>query len=174
MQSESSCSILLGCAHSHVLGSLSWTGRVTQNHLYTAASPGARLLGISHVSMSLGISAAVIVLLASIAINLGKVGRRPPGYPPGPPTWPLIGNLHLMPQGNAHLQFQSWAQEYGPVYSLILGTKVMIVVSSDQAVKDLLDKRSGIYSSRPDMYLGNIVSGGLRMLLMVSLRFPCV
>lgn len=54
-----------------------------------------------------------------------------------------------------------------PVYSLILGTKVMIVLSSDQAIKDLLDKRSGIYSSRPEMYLGQVVSGGLRVLLMV-------
>jgi hypothetical protein len=79
-----------------------------------------------------------------------------------------------MPKGNAHLQFQKWAQEYGPVYSLILGTKVMIVLSSDQAVKDLLDKRSGIYSSRPDMYLGNVVSGGLRMLLMVSPPLPWI
>jgi hypothetical protein len=72
-----------------------------------------------------------------------------------------------MPKEKAHLQFQKWAKEYGPVYSLILGTKVMIVLSSDQAIQDLLDKRSGIYSSRPDMYLGKVVSGGLRMLLMV-------
>jgi hypothetical protein len=50
----------------------------------------------------------------------------------------------------------------------------MIVLSSDQAIKDLLDKRSGIYSSRPDMYLGKIVSGGLRMLLMVCLLISLV
>lgn len=55
-----------------------------------------------------------------------------------------------------------------PIYSLILGTKVMIVLSSDRAVKDLLDKRSGIYSSRSEFYLGNLVSGYLRVVLMVS------
>lgn len=53
-----------------------------------------------------------------------------------------------------------------PIYSLILGSKVMVVLNTDQAVKDLLDKRSNIYSSRPEMYLGNIVSGSLRVLLM--------
>lgn len=110
----------------------------------------------------------VVCVVALIAHRLSKLGRRPAGYPPGPPTLPIIGNLHLMPKKKAHLQFQKWAEEYGPVYSLILGTKVMIVLSSDQAIKDLLDKRSGIYSSRPEMYLGQIVSGGLRMLLMVS------
>ncbi|KAK8862915.1 cytochrome P450 [Apiospora arundinis] len=105
---------------------------------------------------------AVLVLI----YRLGRIGRRPAGYPPGPPTLPLIGNLHLIPKEKSHLQFQKWAEEYGPVYSLILGTQVMIVLSSDQAIKDLLDKRSAIYSSRPDMYLGNIVSGGFRVLLM--------
>ncbi|KAF2708823.1 cytochrome P450 [Pleomassaria siparia CBS 279.74] len=116
--------------------------------------------------MSLMLSALLFTLLALLLHRLSKIGRRPANYPPGPPTLPLIGNLHLMPKEKGHLQFQKWAQEYGPVYSLILGTSVMIVLSSDQAIKDLLDKRSNIYSSRPDMYLGNIVSGGLRMLLM--------
>lgn len=117
--------------------------------------------------MALQFNSLLAFLIALVAYQFGKIGRRPAGYPPGPPTLPLIGNLHLMPREKAHLQFEKWAREYGPVYSLILGTKVMIVLSSDQAIKDLLDKRSAIYSSRPDMYLGRIVSGGLRMLLMV-------
>ncbi|KAK9782620.1 putative Cytochrome P450 [Seiridium cardinale] len=113
----------------------------------------------------------VIFVLATVLVGLvlhrlSKIGQRPKGYPPGPPTLPIIGNIHLMPKENQHLQFQKWAEEYGPVYSLILGTKVMIVLSSDQAIKDLLDKRSSIYSSRPHMYLGQIISGGFRMLLM--------
>jgi hypothetical protein len=119
--------------------------------------------------MSLPLYVLVVALAALAVRQLSRIGRRPSGYPPGPPTLPLLGNLHLMPKEKAHLQFQKWAEEYGPVYSLILGTKVMIVLSSDQAVKDLLDKRSGIYSSRPDMYIGKIISGGLRMLLMVRL-----
>ncbi|RDW79387.1 hypothetical protein BP6252_04025 [Coleophoma cylindrospora] len=98
---------------------------------------------------------------------ISKVGQRPKDYPPGPPTLPVIGNLHQMPAKHAHLQFQKWAEEYGPVYSLILGTKVYVVLSSDKAIKDLLDKRSAIYSSRPESYLGQeILSGGLRVLFM--------
>jgi hypothetical protein len=122
--------------------------------------------------MSLPLYILAVALIALAVRQLRKIGRRPAGYPPGPPTLPLLGNLHLMPKEKAHLQFQKWAEEYGPVYSLILGTKVMIVLSSDQAVKDLLDKRSSIYSSRPDMYIGKIISGGLRMLLMVRSEQP--
>lgn len=74
-----------------------------------------------------------------------------------------------MPTKDAHLQFEKWAREYGPIYSLILGTKTMIILSSDEAVKELLDKRSGIYSHRPEMYIGQtLCSGNLRLLMMVS------
>ncbi|KAI1146431.1 cytochrome P450 [Nemania diffusa] len=118
--------------------------------------------------MALGIASIIATTLGVLFLyRLSRIGRRPKGYPPGPPTLPLIGNLHLMHKEKGHLQFQKWTNEYGPIYSLILGTKVMIVLSSDETVRDLLDKRSGIYSSRPDMYLSHdIVSGGFRMVSM--------
>ncbi|KAF4953618.1 hypothetical protein FGADI_5954 [Fusarium gaditjirri] len=107
------------------------------------------------------------VALAAILVRLLFTGRRPKNYPPGPPTLPILGNIHLMPTKDAHLQFRKWADEYGPVYSLILGTKPFIVLSSAQAVKDLLDKKSALYSDRQEMYVGQILgSGGLRLLMM--------
>ncbi|KAK5652310.1 hypothetical protein OQA88_10660 [Cercophora sp. LCS_1] len=107
------------------------------------------------------------VVAAAIFIRLLMTGRRPKNYPPGPPTLPIIGNLHQMPTRDAHLQFEKWAREYGPVYSLILGTKTMVVLSSDQAVKDLLDKKSNMYSHRQEMYIGQtLCSGDLRILMM--------
>ncbi|KAI8939893.1 hypothetical protein NX059_003622 [Plenodomus lindquistii] len=72
-----------------------------------------------------------------------------------------------MPKDRPHIQFTKWAQEYGPVYSLILGTKTYVVLSSPETVKDLLDKRANIYSSRPEMYMGQtIASGGLRLVVL--------
>jgi hypothetical protein len=57
----------------------------------------------------------------------------------------------------------------GDVYSLMLGSKTLIVLSSDVAVKELLDRRSATYSDRPELYIGqDLCSGGLRMLMMVS------
>nr|WGZ60618.1 cytochrome P450 [Fusarium tricinctum] len=107
------------------------------------------------------------VALAAIFVRLLFTGRRPKNYPPGPPTLPILGNIHLMPKRDAHLQFRKWADEYGPIYSLILGTKPFIVLSSAQAVKDLLDKKSALYSDRQEMYVGQTLgSGGLRLLMM--------
>ncbi|KAJ0423302.1 cytochrome P450 [Aspergillus carlsbadensis] len=116
--------------------------------------------------LSISSIAAAIAALAIIA-RLLLIGRRPKNYPPGPPTLPLLGNIHQMPTRDAHLQFEKWAREYGPVYSLMLGTQCLIVLSSDEAVKELLDRRSGIYSDRQEMYIGQVLcSGGLRLLMM--------
>ncbi|KAI0965547.1 putative cytochrome P450 [Xylaria arbuscula] len=117
---------------------------------------------ISQIAIS-----GVICLLVILSLKVLQTGRRPADFPPGPPTVPILGNLHLIPKHDVHLQFQKWAQEYGPVYSLILGTKTMIVLSSDRAVKDIMDKKSAISSDRMDMYIGQTVaSGGLRLLMM--------
>ncbi|KAK8080564.1 hypothetical protein PG997_008382 [Apiospora hydei] len=58
-----------------------------------------------------------------------------------------------MSKENPHLQMKKWAEEYGPVFSLMLGTSTTIVLSSDRAVKELLDKRGSVYNSRPDLYI---------------------
>ncbi|KAI5918414.1 cytochrome P450 [Camillea tinctor] len=111
--------------------------------------------------------AGLLILVSAIIWRILKIGSRPANYPPGPPTLPLIGNLHQIPDTRKHVQFEKWAREYGPIYSLMLGTKVMIVLNSDVAIKDLVDKRGAIYSSRPESYIGqDILSGGLRILFM--------
>ncbi|KAE8442354.1 hypothetical protein EG329_003425 [Mollisiaceae sp. DMI_Dod_QoI] len=121
-------------------------------------------MSYSYTKVSI-LSAGVAFVL--LLIRVLRIGRRPAGYPPGPPTVPLLGNIHQMPTRDAHLQFQKWAREYGPVYSLILGTKTLIVLSSDVAVKDLMDKKSANYSDRQDMYIGQtLCSGGMRLLMM--------
>ncbi|KAI8932188.1 hypothetical protein NX059_011068 [Plenodomus lindquistii] len=114
------------------------------------------------------LAVAALGLVALLVWRISRVGARPARAPPGPPTLPVIGNLHLMPKSHAWLQYFEWAKQYGPVFSLILGTKTFIIISSDQAVKDLLEKRSRIYSSRPELYLAwTILGSGLRMASMV-------
>ncbi|KAI3573496.1 cytochrome P450 [Fusarium oxysporum f. sp. albedinis] len=121
---------------------------------------------MSLLSPSGGIIA--VVLLYGVW-RLLRIGHRPANYPPGPPTWPILGNLWQLPKGDIHIQYHKWAQKYGPIYSIMRGSQPVIVLSSAEIVRDLFDKRSNIYSDRPEYYLAeDIGSGGMRMTLMHS------
>jgi hypothetical protein len=110
-----------------------------------------------------------------LAIRLWRVGSRPKGLPPGPPTMPILGNLHQLPKRGIHLQLQKWAKEYGPIYSIMLGTQVTIMINRADVAKELLERRSAIWSSRPELYMAMTVMGsGLRFNLMVSLHLSPV
>lgn len=111
----------------------------------SASLDNLSILGRTDVNMLQVLVLGGLALVLLYRVGLGHVGRRAPGLPPGPPTLPLIGNPHQLPLRHLYRQFSKWAQEYGPVYSLILGTKVFIIISSDHAAKDLLVGSTGSY-----------------------------
>ncbi|RMZ77835.1 hypothetical protein DV737_g4172, partial [Chaetothyriales sp. CBS 132003] len=88
--------------------------------------------------------------------------------PTGPPTLPLIGNLHQLPKSGAHFKFTEWAQQYGGIFSLKLGPATAVVISSPALVKALIDKKSSIYSSRPPSYVSHdLMTRGDHLLVMM-------
>jgi hypothetical protein len=46
------------------------------------------------------------VLLLCLLYRLSRVGHRPKDYPRGPPTLPLLGNIHLVRAGNQLLSLR--------------------------------------------------------------------
>ncbi|GJE94427.1 cytochrome P450 [Phanerochaete sordida] len=75
--------------------------------------------------------------------------RQPAPFPPGPPADPLIGNVRAFPTRDPHLGLAKLAQQYGDVIYFNIFGKHVVVLSSQAAASDLLEKRSAIYSSRP-------------------------
>ncbi|KDQ20363.1 hypothetical protein BOTBODRAFT_379163 [Botryobasidium botryosum FD-172 SS1] len=111
-----------------------------------------------------------IVLLLALAFvwlvaKTLQIGRRDSGLPPGPPTQPLFGNLLAFPKGSPHYQFTRWAKRYGEIYSLKLGPKTIIVITGASPAKELMERRSGSTVDRPPLYVGDIVVGGMNILL---------
>lgn len=87
--------------------------------------------------------------------------------PPGPKRLPIIGNLHQAPTEYPWRTYQQWTKQFGPIFSLQYGLSTIIMLGDAKVARELLDKRSNIYSSRPHVAMGgDIVSKGLRTLLM--------
>ncbi|EKG10438.1 Cytochrome P450 [Macrophomina phaseolina MS6] len=116
----------------------------------------------------MAITTIFLVLAASaVLLLLVPVGRRAKGLPPGPPTRPLIGNLHQLPKTGAHYKFTEWARTYGGIFSLKLGPATAVVITDRRLVKQLLDKKGNVYSNRPQSYVANeLITGGDHLLVM--------
>ncbi|KAJ7444580.1 cytochrome P450 [Mycena galericulata] len=106
----------------------------------------------------------ILVLCAGAMLLLFKVGTRENGLPPGPPTLPILGNLHIFPKEYAHYKFTEWARIYGGIYSASAYVNP-IVLTDAAAVKELMDKRSATTSDRPSIHIGAVVTRGLHLVL---------
>ncbi|KAK0223484.1 cytochrome P450 [Armillaria fumosa] len=73
--------------------------------------------------------------------------------PPGPKGLPLIGNLWDIPSEYPWLTYAKWSATYGDVLYLDTPGNPTIILNSAQATTELLEKRSGNYSDRPEMHM---------------------
>ena len=101
-----------------------------------------------------------------VAALFWSIIRKRPAYPPGPPPLPLLGNALVYPKERAWERFSEWSKQYGSysigpqpsqlltsaqgdiIYLNALGTS-LIIIHSKKVARELLDKRSAIYSDRP-------------------------
>ncbi|PWA39552.1 cytochrome P450 [Artemisia annua] len=73
--------------------------------------------------------------------------------PPGPPQLPIIGNLHQMGK-KPHVSTAMFAEKYGPLISLRLGSQLLVVASSPEAAMEVLKTQDRVLSGRimPDSF----------------------
>ncbi|CAE6487691.1 unnamed protein product [Rhizoctonia solani] len=100
-----------------------------------------------------------------LAIKTMSIGKRETYLPPGPPTAPLLGNLHEFPKTEAHLKLTEWARIYGGIYSLKMGPGTAIVIT-DVAAQFL----EYLFASVSCQLAGglvyrDLVAGGMNMVL---------
>ena len=119
------------------------------------------------VSPIIDILVLVSTLAAFLAIRNYRRRRGLP-YPPGPRPFPLIGNLLDIPKEFSWLTYTELSKKHGMSYfcavkepltdgrgmagdiiSLHVFGKVIVVLNSIKASKDLLERRGDIYSDRP-------------------------
>lgn len=76
--------------------------------------------------------------------------------PPSPPSFPVIGHLHLLKKP-IHRTFSNLSAKYGPVMSLRLGSKLAVVLSSSAAVEDCFTKNDVVLANRPRLLVGKYI-----------------
>ncbi|QRV73456.1 cytochrome P450 family protein [Ceratobasidium sp. AG-Ba] len=98
-------------------------------------------------------STGLIVSLAASAAALiwtYKRKDRIEKLPPGPPSYPLLGQLLSAPTSLEQLKYKALADDLkSDIISLQFLGKTIVVLGSAQAAIDLFEKRSTIYSDRP-------------------------
>ncbi|EMT63005.1 Vitamin D 25-hydroxylase [Fusarium odoratissimum] len=83
--------------------------------------------------------------------------------PPGPPTVPILGNMHMIPTTGLGKKFMEWSLQYGKIFSLKIGSGNIIVICDRKAVHELLDKKGSIYSDRPPNIVPLFITRGDHM-----------
>ncbi|KAG2747298.1 cytochrome P450 [Suillus brevipes Sb2] len=100
---------------------------------------------VTHI-LALGTSCIIALVVAA-----GLTRRRayPLPLPPGPRSLPVLGNALQLDTKRPWLTYTAWGKTHGKlIYSRLFGIN-LIVINSETIARELLDKRSVDYSSRP-------------------------
>ncbi|KHN96381.1 3-hydroxyphenylacetate 6 hydroxylase [Metarhizium album ARSEF 1941] len=105
-----------------------------------------------HKTPSIELPTARILLYVLIGSAICFVLWAKPSAPrkfPGPPAWPVVGNLPSIYRQHAERQFAEWAAVYGDVIQVQFGSLSVVVVNSAAAAKSIFTGSAAALSSRP-------------------------
>ncbi|XP_062345600.1 cytochrome P450 2K6-like isoform X2 [Cinclus cinclus] len=70
-------------------------------------------------------------------------------FPPGPRPLPIIGNLLLFDLKRPYRTYLQLSKKYGPVFSVQMGLRKIVVISGYETVKEALVNQADAFSERP-------------------------
>ncbi|QCE04568.1 Cytochrome P450 [Vigna unguiculata] len=87
-------------------------------------------------------------LCIHIFFSLTNKNTKHPNLPPGPPSYPIIGNILQLWPSKLHQALHKLSKTYGPIMSVKIGTITTIVISSPNIAKEALHKKDRALASR--------------------------
>ncbi|GLJ19346.1 hypothetical protein SUGI_0348540 [Cryptomeria japonica] len=102
---------------------------------------------ITFASSSYSLAAGVLLVILFIFLKKKSKRRVTLALPPGPPGWPIIGNIFQLGD-KPHQSLFLLAQKYGPLMTIKLGMQTTLVVSSPSMVREVLKNNAQSFSSR--------------------------
>ena len=94
-------------------------------------------------------------LLFSIIFIVKILNHRNKNLPPSLFSLPIIGQLHLLNKQPLHQALHTLSSQYGPILSLKLGFRSMLVVSSPSAIEECFTKNDITFANRPCTMAGH-------------------
>ncbi|XP_046394547.1 methyl farnesoate epoxidase-like [Ischnura elegans] len=79
----------------------------------------------------------VILLFTVLALILWLMMKKPPNFPPGPPKWPIVGNLYQLRLGGQRVNISRMRKKYGDIVGLFIGNNPLIIVCGVDAIREV-------------------------------------
>uniref|UniRef100_A0A8B9NSP9 Cytochrome P450 n=1 Tax=Accipiter nisus TaxID=211598 RepID=A0A8B9NSP9_9AVES len=86
--------------------------------------------------------------------------HRGKNFPPGPRALPIIGNLHLFDLKRPYRTYLQLSKLYGPVFSVQMGLRKIVVISGYETVKEALVNQADAFAERPKIPIFHDLTGG--------------
>ncbi|KAF8715484.1 hypothetical protein HU200_027138 [Digitaria exilis] len=103
--------------------------------------------------LQLAFTAAMATAALAMAIAVARYNRRYRGLhlPPGPPGWPIVGNLFQVAfSGKLFIHYiRDLRREYGPILTLRMGERTLVIISSAEVAHEALIEKGQEFASRP-------------------------
>ncbi|KAF8302322.1 cytochrome P450 [Clavulina sp. PMI_390] len=117
-------------------------------------------LALAPLSSSYNIFVTTVLLLSIAAAVVQRFGfrssRKP--LPPGPAGDFILGNARQIPDEFAWLHYEKLSKSFGDVVHLNALGQPVVVLSSTQAISDVMGERGAVVSARPSStFLGKLV-----------------
>ncbi|NXH45473.1 CP2CL protein, partial [Dicaeum eximium] len=109
-----------------------------------------------------GVTLVLLICLACLFSFAAWKGRSGKGkMPPGPAPLPILGNLLQVKPSNLTKTLQKLSEEYGPVFTVHLGSDPVVVLHGHDVVKEALVDRADEFAARGHMPIGDRANNGL-------------
>ncbi|KAF0325143.1 3-hydroxyphenylacetate 6 hydroxylase [Colletotrichum asianum] len=119
----------------------------------STADVTSRMFSWAISTLKISIVALLSLLITHLIQNeFARFRSRIKGLP-GPPGWPMVGNLFQNSKEAPAETYWKWAGIYGPVFQIQLGNTTGVVVNTAESAKQLFLGQRHAMNSRPTFYI---------------------
>ncbi|KAL3887162.1 hypothetical protein ACJMK2_027112 [Sinanodonta woodiana] len=107
------------------------------------------------------VNIAIALVFFSVFMLIYYITRMPSDIPPYPrPVLPIFGNLLILANRDMLMCFRKLRAQYGDIFSIYMGSKLIVVLNGYSVVKEALVKNGRVFSDRPINFLTEVLFKG--------------